>query len=217
MTKEEIVNKIISTIKQSINEFSRVCTEYDYIHNTNYDVIYTNSDDVGHIAEQIADELYNFFNSIDKEPAGALGVCACEADTPPVETSTLVQSPTGQQIKQSMRLTQEYTRFCRQCENCDNCPIDVPGVNCKFLFVVEKCHSTGVSHEREQNIRDAIQNDHRIIDNDCYKVEYKYNEYKGFYDYEICLPRYETLIFDSEEKAHAYLSTVGDNLYRKKS
>lgn len=70
MDKEQQKDKIIEIVKKAIYDNSIVEKDTAYI-------IVFDSNDVDHIAEEVAKAVYNFYKPIDKEPVGAMYIEGC--------------------------------------------------------------------------------------------------------------------------------------------
>lgn len=67
MNKEQQKDEIISIVKKAIAANSYIALSDDRI--------ISDCNGVDHIAEEVADAVYNFYKPIDNEPVGALGEC----------------------------------------------------------------------------------------------------------------------------------------------
>ena len=72
MNKEQQKDEIISIVKKAIaaNSFISLSDER----------VISDCNGVDHIAEEVADAVYNFYKPIDNEPVGALGECGLKGE-----------------------------------------------------------------------------------------------------------------------------------------
>ena len=70
MEKEQQKDKIIEIVKKAIGDNSIVEKGTAYI-------IVFDSNDIDHIAEEVAENVYNFYKPIDNEPVGAMYIEGC--------------------------------------------------------------------------------------------------------------------------------------------
>lgn len=72
MNKEQQKDEIISIVKKAIAANSYIALSDDRV--------ISDCNGVDHIAEEVADAVYNFYKPIDKEPVGALGECGLKVE-----------------------------------------------------------------------------------------------------------------------------------------
>lgn len=70
MDKEQQKDKIIEIVKKAIDDNSVTTYGAD-------DMVLIDGDDVDHIAEEVAEAVYNFYEPIDNEPVGAMYIEGC--------------------------------------------------------------------------------------------------------------------------------------------
>lgn len=70
MKKEQQKDKIIEIVKKAINDNAIIEKDTAYI-------IVFDSNDIDHIAEEVAENVYNFYKPIDNEPVGAMYIEGC--------------------------------------------------------------------------------------------------------------------------------------------
>lgn len=72
MNKEQQKDEIISIVKKAIAANSYIALSDDRV--------ISDCNGVDHIAEEVADTVYNFYKPIDNEPVGALGECGMKGE-----------------------------------------------------------------------------------------------------------------------------------------
>lgn len=72
MNKEQQKDEIISIVKKAIAANSYIALSDDRV--------ISDCNGVDHIAEEVADAVYNFYKPIDNEPVGALGECGLKGE-----------------------------------------------------------------------------------------------------------------------------------------
>lgn len=72
MNKEQQKDEIISIVKKAIAANSYIALSDDRV--------ISDCNGVDHIAEEVADAVYNFYKPIDHEPVGALGECGLKGE-----------------------------------------------------------------------------------------------------------------------------------------
>jgi NADH:ubiquinone oxidoreductase subunit E len=72
MNKEQQKDEIISIVKKAIAANSYIAVSDDRV--------ISDCNGVDHIAEEVADAVYNFYKPIDNEPVGALGECGLKGE-----------------------------------------------------------------------------------------------------------------------------------------
>ena len=103
MNKEQQKDKIIEIVKKAIDDNKLVTYGED-------DIISLESNDVDHIAEEVAENVYNFYKPIDNEPVGAIGERGI---------SVLVTKPrrlTNQILEECAEAINENRDLHRRCE-----------------------------------------------------------------------------------------------------
>ena len=70
MEKEQQKDKIIEIVKKAIDDNSVTSYGED-------DIVSIDGNDVDHIAEEVAEAIYNFYEPIDNEPVGAMYIEGC--------------------------------------------------------------------------------------------------------------------------------------------
>lgn len=70
MEKEQQKDKIIEIVKKAIDDNSVAAYGED-------DIVSIDGDDIDHIAEEVAENVYNFYKPIDNEPVGAMYIEGC--------------------------------------------------------------------------------------------------------------------------------------------
>lgn len=102
MNKEQQKDKIIEIVKKAIGDNSVTTYGVD-------DLVSIDGDDVDHIAEEVAENVYNFYKPIDNEPVGALGKSGI---------SVLVTKPRrlNQILEECAEVINENRDLRRRCE-----------------------------------------------------------------------------------------------------
>lgn len=103
MNKERRKDQIIEIVKKAIDDNTIVGSGED-------DIIAIDCNDVDHIAEEVAENVYNFYKPIDNEPVGALGKSGI---------SVLVTKPrrlTNQILEECAEAINENRDLRRKCE-----------------------------------------------------------------------------------------------------
>lgn len=102
MNKEQQKDKIVEIVKKAIDDNTIVGSGED-------DIIAIDCNDVDHIAEEVAENVYNFYKPIDNEPTGALGERGI---------SVLVTKPrrlTNQILEECAEVINENRNLRRKC------------------------------------------------------------------------------------------------------
>ena len=150
MEKEQQKDKIIEIVKKAIGDNSIVEKGTAYI-------IGFDSNDIDHIAEEVAEAVYNFYKPIDNEPVGAMYIEGCRKGFFDRDNQVITLATAIKELKdENAELKNERDEYYAQADRLQARLAQAQEDNSEFQYQLRNSHltisllDTRLKHARRQ-------------------------------------------------------------------